>query len=171
MIIGIIVLLVIGLIIYNVNFDLKNSEGDKIMKAHRKEMNEERKIRMRLSGVEKLKNFKTEEKYALLSSLKLISNGSEYDFKKESQKKRIQDTMHLLDVGQNAWETYDSNINMRNLKFHFSKMSNYSKECYLDYVMGFLSLEGMPTDNEIATADEITKSTIDYSLTEYMRKV
>jgi len=168
MIVVIIVIAVIGLIIYNTNFNLKHSEGDKIMVEFKKEKNIERKSRMRVSGAEKLQKFKMAEKYAVLSSLVLIMKGSDFESNKESQKQRIEDLRITIDMDENAWKTYESISNRTNLKFHLSTLTKYSKESYLDFVMGFISLDGLPSDNEIAHTNEITKALLDYSLSEYM---
>jgi hypothetical protein len=99
-----------------------------------------------------LKECSREQKIAILSSLQMISQGSENQSKLDAQEKMIRSILIDFDVSETDWENYIDNLNPQTFQKTLKSLSAVENEFYLTYIFELLNQNGKPTSREETVA-------------------
>ena len=102
--------------------------------------------------MDKLKECTKEQKLAILSSLQMISEGSESQSKLNAQEKMIQNILIDFNITQTDWDKYIDSLNPQNFQKTLKSLSIVENEFYLSYIFELLHQNGKPTSREEAVA-------------------
>ncbi|MFG6686240.1 hypothetical protein ACGK9U_06640 [Mariniflexile sp. HNIBRBA6329] len=155
--IGIIILVVIGIIVYNIYFNLKYSEGEQIMMRFKKE--QKQKQNLTNEYVSRVINdlFTERQKLATIMMLDVISIGfSNNEYKLNLQKDYIDNLTKSFNLADNRIIDYTSLIGA-NLKIHMNDLKTFEKPQML-YLVTFLTdlmkLGGNPTNKQVEISQD-----------------
>jgi hypothetical protein len=158
--IGIILLLIICLICYNVWFNLKYTEGEQIMMRFKKEKKEREKISKKVKEHLRAEYFPENpmleivnetlderQKYALILFLSII-NTDYFDKKKLLQDEYIDDLIKLLKVTNQGFADYSDLVRVNNkiYKNHLKTFQEEQKIYLMVFMIEMLEQGGKPTD-------------------------
>lgn len=162
-IIAVVVILVVGLICYNIWFNLKYSEGEQIMMRHRKEKKREEKIKNEVDKQLREKFFpdnpfleilnetlNERQKYALILMMSIVN--TDYFGKKQSEHNEYINEIHkLLNISNQGFLDYSELISINNsiYKNHLKTFQDEQKIYLMVFVIEMLMQGGKPNDTDL----------------------
>ncbi len=93
-----------------------------------------------------------EQKLAILSSLEMISQGSESQPKRNAQERMIQNTLNELGLSKPEWSSYIQSLNPQSFQKALKSLSSMENEFYMAYIFELLHQNGNPTYYEETVA-------------------
>lgn len=162
-IIAVVVILVVGLICYNIWFNLKYSEGEQIMMRHRKEKKREEKIKNEIDK-QLRENFfpnnpfleilneslNEKQKYALIVMMSIVN--TDYVGKKQSEHNEYINELHkLLNISNQGFLDYSELISVNNSIYqnHLKTFHDEQKTYLMVFVVEMLMQGGKPNQTDL----------------------
>lgn len=180
-IIAVVVILIVGLICYNIWFNLKYSEGEQIMMRHRKEKKREEKIKNEIDKQLREKFFpdnpfleilnetlNERQKYALILMMSIIN--TDYFGKKQSKHNEYINELHkLLNISNQGFLDYSELIGVNNsiYKNHLKTFHDEQKIYLMVFVVEMLMQGGKPNSKDLEKTKNKIMSFLNITSDEY----